>query len=147
MNIERERARHALQTIEALPDDVKKYTSYVKGLPAAILQNGLGQAMATLLAASKGKPAMQNGAVDEAHRLLYNHVQAWLCRDDQHAPYRENTEPADSSTILMTRMTEGDEAAYIRAQAEALAYLNWLKKFAVAYRPESTETHDESATV
>lgn len=140
MNIERERARHALQTIEALPDDVKKYTSYVKGLPAAILQNGLGQAMATLLAASKGKPAMKDGAVNKAHRLLYNHLQQWLCGSNRLSPYCEEDKDKDiphDSTILMTSITEGDESAYIRAQAEALAYLNWLKKFAVAYRPES----------
>ena len=136
MNIERQRAAHALQTIEALPKDVKKYTSYVKGLPASILQNGLGQAMATLLAASKGKPAMNGEAVNEAHRLLYNHLQAWLCdvRDD--APYRQEQAPDENSTELMEAITTGGEEAYIRAQAEALAYLNWLKKFAVAFRPE-----------
>jgi CRISPR-associated protein Cmr5 len=128
MNIDRDRAAHALQTITGLPADVKKYTSYVKGLPAAILQNGLGQAMAALLAASKGKPAMaeRNGehVVNEAHRLLYNHVQEWLCRDDALAPYRETEAIADDSTVLMTHITEGNEANYIRAQAEALAYLN-----------------------
>lgn len=140
MNIDRERAAHALATITGLPADVKKYTSYVKGLPATILQNGLGQAMATLLAASKGKPAMKQkdgeNVVNEAHRLLYTHIQQWLCRDDALAPYREKEAIADGSTVLMTRITDGDEPAYIRAQAEALAYLNWLKKFAVAYRPE-----------
>lgn len=139
MNIDRKRAEHALHTIERLPENVKKYTSYVKGLPPAILQNGLGQAMATLLAASKGKPAMQGGNVNKAHRLLYNHVQQWLCNDDPQAPYREEGEIAADSTLLMTRITEGDEPSYIRAQAEALAYLNWLKKFAVAYRPEKKD--------
>ena len=145
MNIERERAAHALRTIEPLPDDVKKYTSYVKALPASILQNGLGQAMATLLAASKGKPAMKDGEVNDAHRLLYNHVQAWLCRNDPAAPYRTEEEPGAESTELMTRITQENEASYIRAQAEALAYLAWLKKFATAFRPEKKETPNESA--
>ncbi len=146
MNIERQRAAHALQTIEALPDDVNKYTSYVKGLPASILQNGLGQAMATLLAASKGDDAWarrpgsnggdDRGKVGDAHRLLYNHLQAWLCdvRDD--APYSQEQAPDENSTALMEAITTGGGDAYIRAQAEALAYLNWLKKFAVAFRPE-----------
>jgi len=133
MNIDRKRAEHALQTINNLPDDVKKYTSYVKGLPATILQNGLGQAMATLLAASKGRDAMNNNEVNSAHRLLYDHVQGWLCRDDTDFPA-----PYSGSTELMNAITVGDEEAYIRAQAEALAYLNWLKKFAVAFRPEQS---------
>lgn len=144
MNIERERAAHALRTIEQLPTDVKKYTSYVKALPASILRNGFGQAMATLLAASKGEAAMKNGGVNEAHRLLYNHLQAWLCRNDSAAPYPSEEEPAADSTELMSRITQGDEASYVRAQAEALAYLGWLKKFATAFRPEEKEAESES---
>ncbi len=136
MSIDRERARHAFQTINALPKNVGKYTSYVKALPASILQNGLGQAMATLLAASKGKPAMDGDAVNEPHRLLYEHIQTWLCRDNRSAPYRTTNGTEATNTQLMDAITEGDEAAYIRAQAEALAYLSWLKKFATAFRPE-----------
>lgn len=136
MNIERERAQHALTTINGLPRDVKKYTSYVKVLPATILQNGLGQAMATLLAASKGDPAREGNNVKSAHRLLFNHVQAWLCRDDSNAPYRIENGPAANNTQLMEQITGGSEADYIRAQAEVLAYLAWLKKFTVAFRSE-----------
>ncbi|PUB72160.1 MAG: type III-B CRISPR module-associated protein Cmr5 [gamma proteobacterium symbiont of Ctena orbiculata] len=142
MNIERERAANALEKVESLPkgDDEKcqgnKYTSYVKGLPASILQNGLGQAMATLLAASKGKPAIENNQVKDAHRLLYNHMQAWLCRNDVNAPYPVDDPIGDEDTVLLNKLTGSDEASYIRAQAEALAYLNWLKKFAVAFCPD-----------
>ena len=139
MNIERERARHALETINKLPEDVDKYTSYVKALPASILQNGLGQAMATLLAASKGEPAMDGSRVKSAHRLLFDHVQEWLCRDDPAAPYRMKEEKSAADAPLMEQITGGSEADYIRAQAEALAYLGWLKKFAVAFRPEQEE--------
>ena len=146
MNIERERAAHALHTIEQLPTDVKNYTSYVKALPASILQNGLGQAMATLLAASKGEPAMKDGNVNEAHRLLYNHLQAWLCRNDPAAPYPSQKEPRAESTELMGRITQEDEPNYIHAQAEALAYLGWLKKFATAFRPEKKEMPNEKST-
>ena len=134
MSIDQLRAQHALNKIESLQgQDVKRYTSYVKALPANILQNGLGQAMATLLAASKGKPAFKNNEVNEAHRLLFAHLQSWLCRNDPAAPYPCDQEPTMEDTTLMEKITRGDEAAYIRAQAEALAYLNWLKKFAVAY--------------
>ncbi len=90
MNIENIRARHALAAVESLKGmDVKKYVSYAKALPASILQNSLGQAMATLLAASKGNPGMENGSVKDAHRLLYDQVQAWLCvAEESPAPYK-----------------------------------------------------------
>lgn len=136
MNVDRERARHALQTIESLPDDVGKYSSYVKALPASILQNGLGQAMATLLAASKGKPAMEGDRVNEAHRLLYEQIQTWLCHEAPIPPYNTTNDTQAPGTELMDAITQGDEAAYIRAQAEALAYLSWLKKFATAFCSE-----------
>jgi len=136
MNVDRLRAKHALQAVQGLPTEVKKYTSYAKGLPASILQNGLGQAMATLLAAAKGEPAFRDGAVHEAHRLLYDHVQDWLCRSDPLAPYQTERGPGSNSTILMEKIVENGEADYLWAQAEALAYLSWLKKFAVAFRSE-----------
>ncbi len=134
MNIERVRARHALQAIEQLQgQDVKNYVSYVKALPAGILQNGLGQAMATLLAAAKGQPAMQNNQVNEAHRLLYDHLETWLCRaDESPSPYIGNCTAND----LMQTIVQESESDYLLAQIEALAYLAWLKKFAVAYLSE-----------
>lgn len=104
------------------------YVSYAEGLPAAILQNGLGQAMATLLAAAA------KGEKEDPHRLLYNHVAGWLTRDHADAPYPKATE-------LMTAITSGEEDTYLRSQAEALAYLRWLKKFAVAFL-KKVETTD-----
>jgi CRISPR-associated protein Cmr5 len=90
------------------------------------LQNGLGQALATLLAASKGRSARESD-----HRRLYDQMQVWLCRSDVGAPYPDQAD-------LMQAITSGDEAAYVQAQSEAIAYLVWLKKFAVAYlsKPE-----------
>ena len=46
---------------------------------------------------------------------------------------------ADCAQKLLHRIVEGDQAAYLWAQAEAIAYLGWLKKFANAFlkTPES----------
>ena len=122
MNIERERAKHALDTIEELKTrEIDKYVSYVKALPATILQNGFGQAMATLLAAAKGK--------QDDHKHLYDHVEAWLCKVNTHSLYYGQAD-------LMQAITSHNEEAYLYAQAEAMAYLAWLKKFAVAYLSE-----------
>lgn len=79
--IDMQRAEHAYGKVESLIEgvDYGKYVSYVKGIPATILQNGLGQAMATLLAAAKGKT--------DGHRLLYDHIEDWFCRANLYSPY------------------------------------------------------------
>ena len=131
MNIERERARHALNTVKKLEKKgVDKYASYVKGLPATILQNGFGQAMATLLSAAKNRDA-------DDHKLLYSNLEEWLCKVNPDSPYINEPD-------LMQAITGGTEKAYLLAQAEAMSYLEWLKKFANAYlsKPEGTKEED-----
>lgn len=118
LTIEQARARHALDCVRAVKKDPGKYGSYVKQLPASILMSGLGQAAATLLAASRGK--------QDAHRTLYDHLQAWLCTECPDAPYQ-------GQHSLIDAIAKGDQDAYVRAQAEALRWLEWLKKFAQAY--------------
>jgi CRISPR-associated protein Cmr5 len=117
------RARHALERIKERintgPKDYGNYVSYTQSLPATILMNGLGQACATLLAKS------------EHHRLLYEDLQSWLCGDDSAVPFRNGGE-------LMEAITQKDQRAYLHAQAEALAYLVWLKKFANAFLERGT---------
>lgn len=122
--LEQTRARHALDKMRGIqrdyPEEVQqKFVSYVESLPATILANGLGQAAATLLAQAKGDER-------DAHYLLYQALQDWLCRNDPQAPYRGETK-------LMDAIVNHDRTTYLRAQAEALAWLEWLKKFAVAF--------------
>ncbi len=130
MNLDRDRARVALQEITAMEDgELDNYVSYVKGLPPTILQNGLGQALATLLAASKGERR-------DDHYRLYAQLEEWLCRVNRYSPYHgENN--------LMRAITGGTEEDYILAQGEALAYLHWLKKFATAYLSEKGQQQGE----
>jgi CRISPR-associated protein Cmr5 len=116
------RARHALGLIQkhekAGKDSYKNYVSYAESIPATILMNGLGQACATLLAKA-------GGDLRQPHGLLYADLQSWLCGP---APAPFNGKPH-----LMDAIVGCDQATYLLAQAEALAYLVWLKKFANAY--------------
>lgn len=98
-----------------------EYKSYAESLPASIVMNGLGQACAMLLAQAKGQPAKQ-----DAHRLLYDHLQDWLRGREYAAVYPEDQD-------LMEAVIYHGQREYIRAQVESLAYLDWLKKFAQAY--------------
>ena len=121
------RAAHALRHIQthkaAGANNYGNYVSYVEALPATILMNGFGQAVATLLSKAEGN-------LTEPHGLLYADVQDWLCGSDPSAPYPNATGCDDR---LMQAITAKHERTYLHAQAEALAYLVWLKKFACAY--------------
>jgi len=123
-SLELRRAECALQAVEALKGkQIGHYVSYVRALPANILQNGLGQALAMLLAAGK-----------EPREERYHQMQDWLCGEHSDAPYR-------GEPTLIDAIAKGSEAQYLHAHAEALAYLNWLKKLAVAFLndPEQQE--------
>ncbi|MCI0590006.1 MAG: type III-B CRISPR module-associated protein Cmr5 [Gammaproteobacteria bacterium] len=131
------RAKDALDKINRLTN-YDNYLSYVNALPAAILMNGLGQAMATELASAerdtKGK--IKN---NDPHLLLYGHLSTWLCGTEEDAPYRNH--PAG----LMDAIVSHDEDYYLRAQAEAMAYLEWLKKFANAFLDKTSGQANASA--
>jgi len=116
-----EAALTCIRQVEQVPGRTvqAEYLSYSKALPATILQNGLGQAMAALLAASKNNER-------DPHRLLYRHLEGWLCREHEEAPYAKKKD-------LMEAIINHEQANYLCAQAEAQAFLSWLKKFASAY--------------
>jgi len=122
-SMQQQRAKHALEKIEAAEkkyqgEDRDKIVAYAENAPASILINGLGQAAATLRAQAKGN-------FDDPHMTVYNAIKEWLCRNDPSAPY-----PHDED--LLTAITKGNRKTYLLAQAEALGYLEWYKKFAVA---------------
>jgi CRISPR-associated protein Cmr5 len=125
--IEQLRAEDALaraKGLEAEPTDLRKrYRSYVERMGPAILMNGLGQALAAELAAAGTSPKDDG---EKAHRRLYEAVQDWLCRGGGVYP---------SLGDVLGAITEGDQEHYVRAQAEALAWLEWHKKFCRAFLP------------
>lgn len=127
------RAQHALERVqehqERGPQAYGNYVSYVEALPATIVMNGLGQACAMLLAKAQGDLARPHG-------LLYSDLESWLCGRDEAAPFRGTTKNAYP---LMHAITSADQNAYLRAQTEALAYLEWLKKFACAFLQRGSE--------
>jgi CRISPR-associated protein Cmr5 len=109
---DQERARQAYNDIQealkTLPDKAQgKYGPLVKKLPSYILTNGLGQTLAFLL--SKGKQDPQ-----KEHTLLYNQISRRISKDGK----------------LIDEVMNKDSVNYRRLTAEALAYLNWLKRFA-----------------
>jgi CRISPR-associated protein Cmr5 len=102
--------------------------------------NGLGQALASELAMARigdnnsGDEnlsslieEMKNGGMrrkpDEwAHHALFCIVQDWLQECNIY-----------SKGDLMEALVSGNQNRYVRAQAETLAYLEWVKKFSQAF--------------
>jgi len=126
--LDQKRAEHALKNIQAIAGDKNDgyYVSYVSALPATIVMNGLGQALVTQLAkAKKDKDTDKN---KDSHRLLFNHVASWLTGQIR--------ELEGDATDVVNKLMKNDQQVYLRAQAEAMAYLNWLKQFARAYLNE-----------
>jgi CRISPR-associated protein Cmr5 len=120
--LDQRRAADALRNIQSLEGEGKgaygNYKSYVKALPANILMSGLGQAAATVRSRKRG-----------GYEQLYEHLERWLCGGDEDAPYRGEND-------LIGAIVKNDQDRYLRAQAEAIAYLEWLRKFAEAFLEE-----------
>lgn len=117
-NSEQQRAAEALKTINQRKgnnkDQRSEYLSAIKALPAAILQNGLGQTLASYRAASTTGPT-----------LIYKDMHNWLCGEHQLAQFAGQQD-------LLEALFSNDQNRYIAAQTETLAYARWLKKLAVA---------------
>jgi CRISPR-associated protein Cmr5 len=128
--LEQLRAAHALDRVNALvgePAELKKhYRAYVERLGPAIVMNGLGQALATERAAAGANPSKND---QSAHATLYKNVHAWLCRP------KDGVYPGAND--ILEAIVAHDEPDYLRAQAEALAWLQWHKKFCRATLPRS----------
>ncbi len=128
--IEQKRAKHALDFVDRFKTAdskvQKKLSTHIQKTPIRILQNGIGQAAAFLLADAEQIRT-------EPSYKLYAHMQDWLCGPaDQNYPSRVYGCQQNQAN-LMKQLIEGDRASYVRAQEEALALFTWLKKFADAY--------------
>jgi CRISPR-associated protein Cmr5 len=112
-DLERQRADVAWQNIQAVKTQSYegKYGSLARKMPTLIQINGLAQTLAFLK--SKGK---------EHHNEAFNHLSNWFCS-------RFNW---NSDTDLLNQVIHMDSPIYRLATNEALAFLQWLKRFAEA---------------
>ena len=127
--MQQQRAKYALDEVNELsklwatePEKQKRFQSefisYASGLPAMIHLNGLGQTMA--FCKTKGKDR-------DSYEKLYQIVSRWLCREQQ---------PYSGYKDVLAGITGKDRQHYQLAQAETLALMSWVKKFAKAFLAE-----------
>jgi CRISPR-associated protein Cmr5 len=117
---EQKRAERALARVQEAKNQGKKfrddYKNFAKRAPANIQTNGLGQTLAFWR--SKGK-----GDRGEAAEVIYRDISQWVL---------EEMKWSSDNDDLLKKVTECSTNEYRRATIEAMAFLNWLRRFAEA---------------
>jgi CRISPR-associated protein Cmr5 len=121
--LEQERAKHAWDCVQEVKDKpfAGDYRTIAVKVPSLIVTNGLGQTLAFLKAKGKGEPGNE-------HEVLYRHLTDWVGRK-VHA----------DGDLLSWLVNTATSQQYRLATMEALALLQWLKRFAEAELPKGRE--------
>jgi CRISPR-associated protein Cmr5 len=129
-SLEQQRAGRAWECVKQVKDRqyAGAYRSLARGATADLQANGLGQTLAFWRA--KG---YENGRRkrDSEHAVLLEHVSDWL--------RKEVPEISGSDNVVEWIATKATTNDYRRATVEAIAFLNWVKRFAEAELPASGE--------
>jgi CRISPR-associated protein Cmr5 len=125
---EQERARNALRVVRSWKDsdklsdkDKAKYRQELQSLPSRILASGLGQTLAFY--------ASKAGADGKVETDIGNELARFLAG-----------EPKQLLDLLDDIVQRYDLAEYRRKTREALAYAEWLKRYAAALLPKREES-------
>lgn len=102
----------------------KDFKTFCSGAPSVILQNGFGQALAFWFSKRKG-----NG--EDKHQVLLDIIQRWLClkNGDIQNEFITGCQSAQEMVMALSSM---NQEAYLAAQKETLALLEWVKRYANA---------------
>lgn len=110
------RAEFALDRVIGLPHSLKKdFKSFSAGAPATILQNGFGQTLAFWLSKNDAK-----------HAALFEMIREWLVKNSFIQV------PTGGNVDFIKALSHTNQREYLTAQKEALALLEWVKRYANA---------------
>ncbi len=124
------RARYALEEVLRLPEEVTKdFKSFSASAPSMILQNGFGQSMAFWLA--KGTDKDLKPKENDKHILLFDIIKKWLSLNEGDVQ-NDFMKPTETRSEFIKQLSDLDQGAYLDAQRETLALLEWVKRFASA---------------
>jgi len=118
--LEQERAKNAWSCVQEVKDKpfAGDYRAIAVKVPSLIVTNGLGQTLAFL----RSKP-------DRPHfQMLYRHLVNWIGRKVN-----------EDGDFLVWLVNDANSQQYRLATTEALALLQWLKRFAEAELPKGSE--------
>ncbi|MGD8175634.1 type III-B CRISPR module-associated protein Cmr5 [Marinimicrobium sp. ARAG 43.8] len=115
--LEQQRAENAWQVSEKYD---REHVNIAKGLPALIMNSGLMQVLA--FAHEKGKK----------HEVVATDLRAWLVKRISNNKITDDPGFAQFMNVLMSAKPQD----YQFINAEALAWLKWLRQMAAARKPE-----------
>lgn len=119
-----EQVQKALEKLEKENQNVAKdFASFVSGLPAMILQNGLGHTLCFLLAkaADQKKGIYKTTGKEAKHWLAFEALASWLAERGLLSFDSQN--PAST----LEGLTSKEALDYLALQEEALRFLEWFK--------------------
>ena len=119
--LQQQRAHFALVQIQKLADEwkgdtkkQKEFNSYASAMPFMVHANGLGQTAAFY----------RRKDTEHTYYRLYKLLGGWLSQPGQ---------PFNGKPDLLEGVTQSDLDHYLAAQAEALLFLDWVKKLSSAF--------------
>lgn len=120
--LEQDRANYAWNCVKKIKDRneeqvEKKYKSFVNKSSALVLTNGLGNTLAFYQSKYDGKSAEA-----QAYKDLYAHIDEWLKKQDI----------IDQNVLQWILSEKTSSLDVVRATKETVAFISWLKRFAVA---------------
>lgn len=122
--VEQERAKYAWICVNEVKKQsfAKDYRSIAIKTPTLILNNGLGQTLAFFKAKGKNNPS-------DEHEVLFKHISEWLKKQLK----------ISNVDALEWIVSDATSQQYRLATMEALALLQWIKRFAEAVLPKGDE--------
>jgi CRISPR-associated protein Cmr5 len=121
---EQQRSAFALQRINDFGANgvPKDDANFIVGTPTMILTNGVAQTMAFLLSKQKGDAVVKEVKV-------FKILESWLAKEIPALTGKEGKQ-------FLMQFAKLEQEDYLRAQQEALALLQWLKRYARAFQNE-----------
>lgn len=125
--LEQERAKRAWECVQEVKSQsfASDYQTIAVKAPSLIITNGLGQTLAFLKAKGKNE-----------HKALYRHLSEWLKKQ---LSIECDLVAHEDRCVMEWLVNTATSQQYRLATMEALAFLQWLKRFAEAELPKGRE--------
>jgi len=125
-------------------ENFKKYVNLVKGLPAFINNNGLGQTLAFIYSKSSfNKQDKKEQKTANAEGVLFKQLQEWLTQENGITSPDPSTDKRSNDYLLHCIM-DNNSREYIRATKVTLDLINKMRNFAPGlYEDKYGEKNDK----
>ncbi|HDG98394.1 MAG TPA: type III-B CRISPR module-associated protein Cmr5 [Desulfobacterales bacterium] len=123
--ISQEMANFAYDVMRELPSKVSRneFASFIAGLPAMILQNGLGHTLCFLLAKAYNQNAQKYEYDSEKYWPAFEAIVKWLSSRGLLDVENVRNNPLQAIDEIIKK----DLSNYLALQEETLRFLEWLK--------------------